>query len=271
MGSARIGRFLFSAQLFLATSALLILPGVVAAQTPPDAPSYSIAHMDGDGNGSITRAEWSKYAQTFSTLDGDKDNNLTATELEGTGASSQLILDLADLNRDGKLTRIEWARGIQNFARWDTSKNQTLELNELSAAATAAVAASKGSANLPTGGRPAATQNAGPVLWRGNIDGRSQIELLVTGNVIVGRELGGGGQGRSLGSGTFVMTGNGQQGNMDATYTEGPQSGQTCMGIYTLQGDQLLWCVNNRGGRPTRMATEGGNWLMTLTRVPNPQ
>jgi hypothetical protein len=67
------------------------------------------------------------------------------------------------------------------------------------------------------------------------------------------------------------MTGNGQAGNMDATYTEGPQRGETCLGIYQLQGDRLLWCVNNRGGRPQSFTGGNGSWLMTLSRVPNNQ
>ena len=239
--------------------------GVAIAQDAPAPPS--IKAMDADGSGGISRAEWSKFAQTFGALDSDKDNSLAAAEREGLGDSATLFTDLADLNRDGKLTRIEWARAIQNFARWDTGRNQSLELNELTTAAEAAVAASRGSANLPGAGKTAG-QPAGPTLWRGNIDGRGQIELLVDGNRIVGRETGGGGQGRGLGAGTFTMTGNGQTGNMDATYTEGPERGQTCLGIYAMQGDRLMWCVNNRGGRPQSMSTGNGNWLMTLTRVP---
>lgn len=249
----------------VALAATIGLTGVATAQDAPR--PASIRTMDADGNNGVSRAEWSKFAQTFGQLDADKDNALSAAELEGLADSASLFTDLADLNRDGKLTRIEWARAIQNFARWDSNRSQSLELTELTTAAEAAVAASKGSANLPGSSRTA-SQPAGPTMWRGNIDGRGQIELLVNGNRIVGREPGGGGQGRSLGAGTFTMTGNGQSGNMDATYTEGPQQGQTCLGIYVLQGDRLLWCVNNRGGRPQSMATGNGSWLMTLSRVP---
>jgi uncharacterized protein (TIGR03067 family) len=248
---------------------VLFCAGSAAPAQDAAAPA-SIKYMDADGNDAITRAEWSKFAQSFNQLDGDKDNTLTAEEMAAAGDSARLLTDLADLNRDGKVTRIEWARAIQSFARWDADRNQALSLAELKSAADTALAAAKGSANLP-GSKKTATQPAGPTMWRGRIEGRGEIELTVTGNTVVGREIQGGQGGRGLGTGTIVMTGNGQAGNMDATYTEGPQRGETCLGIYQLQGDRLLWCVNNRGGRPPSLAGGNGSWLMTLTRVPNNQ
>src|SRR4051812_2042327 len=53
---------------------------------------------------------------------------------------------------------------------------------------------------------------SGPTRWRGNIEGRGQIELVIERNHVSGRDIGGGGQ--SLGAGTFSMTGDGKTGNM---------------------------------------------------------
>jgi hypothetical protein len=80
---------------------------------------------------------------------------------------------------------------------------------------------------------------------------------------------GGGGGGNGLGGGTFTMTGDGKTGNMDAVYTEGDRRGDVCLGIYRLEGDTLVWCVNNKGGRPQSLSGGNGNWLLTLTRVDN--
>ena len=245
--------------------AAILVPQFALAQDEP--PKPSIKFMDADGDDAITRTEWSKFAQAFSQLDADKDNNLSTDELSGTGASAKLLTDLADLNSDGKVTRTEWTRLIQNFTRWDANKDKNLDLAELTQAADSALASAKGTAKLPgasnTKGRP-----TGPTLWRGSIDGRGEIELLVNGTVVTGREVNGGRGGNSLGTGTIVMTGNGTTGNMDATYTDGPNQGEVCLGIYQLQGDRLLWCVNNRGGRPQGLQGGGGNWLMTLNKVP---
>lgn len=65
------------------------------------------------------------------------------------------------------------------------------------------------------------------------------------------------------------MTGDGKTGNMDAVYTEGDRRGDVCLGIYRLEGDTLVWCVNNKGGRPQSLSGGNGNWLLTLTRVDN--
>jgi hypothetical protein len=192
MSPTRTRRVSNSTRLGSALLSVGILLFVESAAPAQDAPApASIKYMNADGNDAITRPEWWKFAQTFSQLDGDKDNSLAAEELAGTGDSSRLLTDLADLNRDGKVTRIEWARAIQNFARWDADRNQALSLTELKSAADAALAAAKGTANLP-GSKKTATQPAGPTLWRGRIEGRGEIELLVTGTTVVGREIQGG-------------------------------------------------------------------------------
>lgn len=231
-------------------------------KTAPEGWSF----IDVDGDGAISKAEWSKFTQSFSRLDADKDGSLDAAELQAIGGAADVLLKLIDANGDGKVARLEWAPLVRSFQRWDANRDGSLAEEELRAAAEDVVAAGRGTASLPAGGEKGA--GAGPTLWRGRIEGRSQIELLITGDRIEGREIGPAG-GDSLGAGTFTMTGNGKSGNMDAVYTDGPRAGQVCLGIYRLEGNTVLWCVNNRGVRPQELAAGPGNWLLTLTRVEN--
>lgn len=230
-----------------------------------DKPSL-IKLADTSGDGKIARAEWTKFVQNFRDYDQDKDSALDESELQATGASAELLA-LADADQDKKVTRTEWAGLSQSFAKLDKNRDQSLDASEVRNAAETSLARAGGTAKLPG----ATARNTGPTIWRGTIEGRSQIELVVNGNTIVGRELSPNGQpGRDLGTGTFTMTGDGKSGNMDPVYTEGPQVGQRCMGIYVLEGDTLRWCVNNRGQRPVDFSGGNGNWPMTLTRVTNP-
>lgn len=245
-----------------------------AATTPAVAVDSTgiIKVADANGDGKLSRTEWGGLAQKFRIWDADKDNSLNATELEETD-EVELVMKLADADGDEKIARAEWAQFAQAFPRLDKGRDGSIDRDELETAAKSSSARAAGTASL-AGTNPRA--NAGPTVWRGSIEGRGQIELTVTGNQIVGRELrggpgggppGGGPQG-GLGSGTFTMSGDGRSGNMDAVYTQGPQAGQTCLGIYQLNGDTLTWCVSNRNGqRPQAFTGGGGNWLMVLQRV----
>lgn len=224
-----------------------------------DRPSGPLKFADLDSSGTVSRSEWSKFRQAFSRLDADKDSALTLEELEAAGGDVELLMKIGDLDGDGKIARNEWMQLMQSFARLDSSGDHQLDVAELKKAAETAASSASGSASL------AGKAKSGPVVWRGNIEGRGRIELTVNGNTIIGRETGGGDRG--LGAGTFTMTGDGKTGNMDAVYTEGDRAGQVCLGIYKLDGDTLLWCVNNRGGRPQSFSSGGGNWLLTLTRA----
>ena len=242
-------------------------PAAAAATSPAVDSTGIIKVADANGDGKLSRTEWGGLAQKFRTWDADKDNSLDSTELEATD-EADLVMKLADADGDEKVARAEWAQFAQAFPRLDKGRDGSIDRDELETAAKSSSARAAGTASL-AGSNPRA--NVGPTVWRGNIEGRGQIELTVTGNQIVGRELrggpGGGPQG-GLGSGTFTMSGDGRSGNMDAVYTQGPQAGQTCLGIYQLNGDTLTWCVSNRNGqRPQAFTGGGGNWLMVLQRV----
>lgn len=237
-----------------------------AEPTFDDADKPSLIKLaDTSGDGKIVRTEWAKFVQNFREYDKDKDSALDDAELEATGASAELLA-LADADQDKKVTRIEWAGLSQSFAKLDKNRDQSLDAPEVRNAAETSLARAGGTAKLPG----ATARNSGPTIWRGTIEGRAQIELVVTGNVIVGKQINQNGSTQDLGTGTFTMTGDGKSGNMDPVYTEGPQVGQRCMGIYVLEGDTLRWCVNNRGQRPVDFSGGNGNWPMVLTRVVNP-
>lgn len=266
-----------------AVAAWISLVSFAAAQTTPPAtstaaaPPITLLPLDGDGDGKVTRAEWTKFMQTFTAMDTNKDSAIDLAELQkaaGSTAETPGILPAGDSDGNGKLTRPEWSNIslIRGFPRFDTNKDNNVTLPEMEAAVARAKEAAK----------PGAAAASSSGTWRGVlVQGRgdtpnevqSQIELTIEGNRIVGREhprqgnITPGG-GRPLGSGTFVMTGGGAVGNLDAQYTDGPNAGQVCLGIFRMQGDVLQWCCSNRPSqRPTDFATGNGNWLMLLRKA----
>lgn len=101
------------------------------------------------------------------------------------------------------------------------------------------------------------------------IQRRWRVELTIEGNKITAIEDGK----KDLGEGTFTLkhTRDGKQ--MDATRTKGNGSrvGSTNLGIYSLEGNTLRWCVGNPPGkeRPTELRSKTGQFLMLLTREKN--
>src|SRR5262245_27431483 len=81
------------------------------------------AHMDTDGDGKISSAEWRGPADAFKRLDADNDGYVSREELNqrrrqngarGTGPN-------ADANNDGRITKDEWKGRPEMFDRLDAN------------------------------------------------------------------------------------------------------------------------------------------------------
>jgi uncharacterized protein (TIGR03067 family) len=95
---------------------------------------------------------------------------------------------------------------------------------------------------------------------------RIAIQLTIKDNTIIAIEDGK----KDLGEGTFTIKHSRDGKQLDATRTKGPgsKSGATYLGIYSLDGDTLKWCVGNPPGkaRPDELRSKTGQFLMVLTR-----
>jgi len=237
-----------------------------------EAPKPTLKPADADGDGKITRVEWTTFVQSFRRLDTDNDNAVDLAELKAaigdvaanSNSLTPIVLAPVDFNGDGRVVRTEWTSLAAAFKRIDTDKSGTLELAEFETVVAAKQAAAEEGKTLAL--------RAG--LWRGAIvEGRGQnpnsgraIELLIAGNQIAGRDVGRKGDDPNLGTGTFAASGKASAGILDAQYADG----RICRGIFEMRGDTLYWCVSNRGEqRPDEFITANGFWLMVLKRVPD--
>lgn len=216
-----------------------------------------LAQLDGNNDGKLSRSELQRLTQLFERLDTDKDGALSVEEIRSTDrlpkTETKAKSDTRPPSRTGRGTPPKSAEATDGDAESRTTNRPT----------TGNTTSSRGgNRSSPTG------------VWRGwVVDGRGEnansgqmeIELTIEGNQITGRELGTRRAPGGLGGGTFVMTGDGRSGNLDAEGNAGPQDGRSFQGIYEFDGEVLRWCVSNRGRqRPTAMATDRGNYLMIL-------
>ena len=83
--------------------------------------------------------------------------------------------------------------------------------------------------------------------------GRVRItEMVITADKITSK----GGQGESLGVGTFKLGVSGDLKTIDGIGTGGPAANKTYLGIYSVDGDTLKWCTSNPGkARPDQFKT----------------
>ncbi|OYW22191.1 MAG: hypothetical protein B7Z55_04905 [Planctomycetales bacterium 12-60-4] len=197
---------------------------------------------DENGDGRLTRTEWSRLTQLFTRHDANRDGTLDAGELAALSAG------------------LEAAPTAPNTAATPSTPR-----------------AANNAPTTPTTGKPTADAKGLDGVWRGWVvrgrgedpnSGEMEVELTIRGNRIDGRELGtnrapeGG-----LGSGVFTLAGDGKSGTLDAEQTSGPQTGRNYLGIYEIAGDTLRWCVTARNReRPASMATDRGTFLMILRR-----
>ena len=101
-------------------------------------------------------------------------------------------------------------------------------------------------------------------VWEGRVDeGATGHQLTFTQDRIAGKQD----EKQYLGEGGFKLDLMKQPRWLDATGTKGPQRGRRYLGIYTLDGDTLQWCVSSPGNeRPTEFATKNGQFLLILKR-----
>lgn len=102
--------------------------------------------------------------------------------------------------------------------------------------------------------------------WKGRVDeGATGHVLTFTTTAITGIKDGK----QDLGAGAFKLEPAAKQPRMDATRSKGGKKGQKYLGIYSLEGDTLKWCVSLPGAkRPTELATKEGQFLLILKREP---
>lgn len=95
--------------------------------------------------------------------------------------------------------------------------------------------------------------------------GVMHIRLEIQGNRMTGTDLR---EKKALGEGTFQIRPDRRE--LDATGNViGAGNNRTYLGIYTLEGDTLRWCVNNFNvkTRPTDLETKKAQFLMILKRT----
>jgi len=208
----------------------------------------------------LSRTEWNRLTSLFERLDRNRDGSIDAEELRAAETTETRSPDNRPESRPPESGRATDRGGSPEGAPSRTGE------------------APSGPARTTTSDRRNSSQPGSRLIgvWRGWVvegrgetpnSGQMEIELTIDANQITGRELGTRRAPGGIGGGTYVMTGNGTSGNLDADGTSGPQDGRHFMGIYELDGDTLKWCVANRGRqRPQVMATDRGNYLLILQR-----
>jgi uncharacterized protein (TIGR03067 family) len=108
--------------------------------------------------------------------------------------------------------------------------------------------------------------------WKGYVvDGKGEnpnrgpvkLEITVKGDTITAVQDGK----TDLGEGTFTLKLLKDEKQIDAVRSKNPGKGQTFLGIYSLEGDTLKWCVTTRKkDRPTEFITKTGQFLLILKR-----
>lgn len=100
--------------------------------------------------------------------------------------------------------------------------------------------------------------------WKGRVDnGATGHQLTIIADLIKGSQ----GERRQLGEGTFKLDLTKKPWIMDGTRTDGRRKGEIYLGIYSLDGDTLKWCVSTPGNkRPTEFVTKGSQFMLVLKR-----
>lgn len=205
------------------------------------------------------------------------------------GGLAESLLQVLDTDRDGQVSRDEWTRFGRLWSQLDRNNDMHLSAEELasittptpasrtnrdrsepSAAPESSTGANRGTTNASSNASSSITGT-----WRGWVvhgtgevpnTGEMEVELVISADRIVARELNGNRARGGLGSGTYTLNADGP-GTLDADQTEGPETGRHFRGVYELNGHTLRWCVTGRNRqRPTTMATDRGNYLLVLQK-----
>jgi uncharacterized protein (TIGR03067 family) len=157
------------------------------------------------------------------------------------------------------------------------------------AAALALAAASTSVTNTRAGGAPAAAHASSPAAspqpatrpalagnWHGfAVEGKGEqpdrgpvrLELVVTDTTIEGVEIKSDNR-IDHGKGTYTIDPSASPGTLDASRAGPNGRVEQYLGIYSVEGDTLKWCVTRQKRRPTTFETSKGQFLLILRRVP---
>jgi uncharacterized protein (TIGR03067 family) len=95
--------------------------------------------------------------------------------------------------------------------------------------------------------------------------GPVKLELRISERTIKGLELKGG-KVVDHGEGTYVLDLTKSPRHLDASKTNERGRKEEYVGIYSVEGDTLKWCVSRRKTRPTDFQTGDGGYLLILRR-----
>lgn len=111
----------------LLAALVLATPALVTAQANPQGMTYEqFNHIDQDGSGRISEAEYYQFMErAFKELDKDKNNSLSQNELDEILTAEQF--SQLDADGNGRVSRQEFLdRVIDDFRRHDSDGNGEL-------------------------------------------------------------------------------------------------------------------------------------------------
>ena len=129
-----VSAFRFTVLLLLVGTA----PGICSAQGIPATASGRFDVLDRNRDGVVSKHEYSSES-LFAAMDADRNNRLSATELEAAlgpqsdgGLSAADRIRIADSNSDGELTDEELRRAVEmRFVKLDSNHDDNVDLAEL--------------------------------------------------------------------------------------------------------------------------------------------